>query len=114
MKATSTRINEDIAALKSDLSRLGADIAEVPNRLRSYRREKAMRSRERVRAAVTDFQSRAKDRVRDASGMLKDQGQYAVDKWRGGIEHRPLASMAIAFAAGWLMASVVGRRSRWS
>jgi ElaB/YqjD/DUF883 family membrane-anchored ribosome-binding protein len=72
-----------------------------------------MRSRERLRTAVAGLESRAKDRVRDTSDVLKDQGHYAVDKWRGGIGHRPLTSMAVAFAAGWLLASAVERRCRY-
>lgn len=113
MKATSTRINEDIVALRSDLCRLGADFAELPHRIRSYRRKMTMRTRERLRTAAAGLESRAKDRARDTSGMLKDQGHRALDKWRGEVEYRPLASMAVAFAAGWLVASAVERRCRW-
>jgi ElaB/YqjD/DUF883 family membrane-anchored ribosome-binding protein len=112
MKTTSMQINEDIAALRSDLCRLGADFAELPNRIRSYRRNKIMRSREKLRDAVVGLENRAKDRVRDTSGVLKEQGHYAADKWRGGIEHRPLASIAVAFVAGWLLASAVERRCK--
>ncbi len=112
MKTTSMRMDEDIAALKCDLRRLSADVAELPNRIRLYGREKIMRSRERLRAAVAGFGARAKDQVRDTSGVLKDQGAGAVDKWRSQVEQRPIASVAVAFAAGWLLAFIVERRWR--
>lgn len=113
MKTTSTRINEDIAALMSDLCRLHADLAELPNRIRSYGRKMIMRSRERLRAAVVGLEGRAKDRVRDTSGVLKDHGYHAVDKWRSEVERRPLASIAVAFAAGWLLATAVEHKYKW-
>lgn len=109
MKTKDAQINEDMAALKEDLRRLGADLAELPSRIRSYRRNTTMRSREKLRDAVTGLENRAKDRVQNASERLKSRGHHAVGKWRGGIEHRPFASMATAFAAGWLLATVVGR-----
>jgi len=113
MKTTSTRINEDIAVLRSDLCRLGADLAELPSRVRSYGRDRIMKSRERLRTAAVGLENRAKDRVRDTSGVLKDHGHHAMDKWRGEVEYRPLASVAVAFVAGWLLASAVEHRCKW-
>jgi ElaB/YqjD/DUF883 family membrane-anchored ribosome-binding protein len=110
MKTTSMRVDEDLAALRRDLCRLSADVAELPNRIRLYGREKIMKSRERLRAAVTGLGTRAKDHVRGTSDVLKDQGACAMDKWRSQVEHRPIASVAVAFVAGWLVASLVERR----
>ncbi|MEN6336915.1 MAG: hypothetical protein ABFE01_21885 [Phycisphaerales bacterium] len=83
-----------------------------------------MRSRERLRAAVSGFENRAKDRVRDTSDALKDRvrdtsgtlmdhGYQAVDTWRGAVSNRPIASVAVAFAAGWLLGMAVEYRHRW-
>jgi ElaB/YqjD/DUF883 family membrane-anchored ribosome-binding protein len=112
MTTTSSRINEDIAVLRGDLHRLAADFAALPDRLRSYRRKKIMRSRERVRNTVTGLENRAKDRLRDTSYALKDRGYGAVDRCRGEVEHRPLASIAVAFVAGWLLAFVMEHTCR--
>jgi len=109
MKTASERVNEDIAALGNDLCRLAGDFAVVPNRIRSWSKDRIMRSRNRVRDAVVGLESRAMDHVRDTSEALKDHGRYAVDQWRGGVEHRPITSVAIAFLAGWLVATVVDR-----
>lgn len=113
MDTKNERLNEDVAALICDLHRLRMDVAELPNRIRSYCRKTAMRSRERVRSAVSGFQSRAKDRVRDTSGALVDHGYQAVDTWRGAVTNRPIASVAVAFAAGWLLGMAVEHRCRW-
>lgn len=113
MKTTSTRIDEDIAALMRDLCRLRTDFAEAPNRIRSYGRDKIMRSREGLRATVLGLQDRAKDRVRDTSSVLKGHGRYAVEKWRDEVQYRPIASLGVAFVAGLLFASVVAHRCRW-
>ncbi|MGE5294993.1 MAG: hypothetical protein ACM3VT_09195 [Solirubrobacterales bacterium] len=71
-----------------------------------------MKSRERLRDVVTGFGARAKDHVRDTSGAIKDQGLSAIDKWRDHVEERPITSIAVAFAAGWLLASLVGYKWR--
>jgi hypothetical protein len=41
--------------------------------------------------------------------MLKERGHNAVDTWRGGVERRPMTSIAIAFAVGMVFASL----TRW-
>lgn len=69
-----------------------------------------MRSRERLRDRILGLEDRAMDRLRGTSNVLKDEGHYVADTWRGGIEHRPITSMAIAFAVGVLFASLVERR----
>jgi ElaB/YqjD/DUF883 family membrane-anchored ribosome-binding protein len=61
---------------------------------------------------MAGFESRAKDRLRDTSGVLKDHGYEAVDKWRGAVAGRPMASIAVAFATGWFLATMVERRCR--
>jgi ElaB/YqjD/DUF883 family membrane-anchored ribosome-binding protein len=113
METKDTRVNDDIAALMGDLRRLREDFAEWPNRIRACCRDIAMRSRERLRTVVSGFQDRAKDRVRDTSGMLRDHGYQAVDTWRGAVANRPIVSVAAAFAAGWLLGMAVEHRHRW-
>lgn len=110
MKTADARVNEDIEALKRDLCRLGADLREVPSRIRGYSRSRIMRSRQRLRDRIMGIEDRAKDHIRGTSAALRDEGHYVADTWRGGIEHRPITSMAIAFAAGVLFASLVERR----
>lgn len=112
MTTSNTRVDEDIAALKCDLRRLSADVAGLPNCIRVYGREMIMRSREGLRAAVAGLGTRAKDHVRDTSGALKDQGLSAVDKWRDHVEQRPITSIAMAFAVGLLLASLVEHKWR--
>ena len=51
-----------------------------------------------------------KEQVQDKSEALKDRGHETIENWRGGIEHRPLVSLLIAFAAGLVFAFFVTRR----
>lgn len=71
-----------------------------------------MKSRERLRDTMVGLGNRAKDQLRDTSGVLKDQGAFAVDKWRKQVERRPLVSVAMAFVAGWILAGLVEHRWR--
>jgi len=69
-----------------------------------------MRSRERLRDRLVGLEGRAEDRIHGASAVLRDEGHYVADTCRGGIERRPITSIAIAFAVGVLFASLVERR----
>lgn len=104
------RVNEDIEALKHDVRRLRADVAELPSRVRLYSRSKIMRSKDRLREAAAAFQEKAKQHAHDTSVALKERGHDTAENWRGRVEHRPLASMAIAFAAGLLFATIFERK----
>lgn len=71
-----------------------------------------MRSRNRLRETMAELEGRAKERLRDTSDVLRDRGHGAINSWRREVEHRPMASLAIAFAAGLLFASLLERKWR--
>ena len=59
---------------------------------------------------AADFGSKAKEQVLDKTEALKDRGYEAVENWRGSIEHRPVTSLLIAFAAGAVFAFFIARK----
>lgn len=46
----------------------------------------------------------AQDRARDAAKELRSQGERAVGAVQHKVEHNPLASLAVAFAVGFVVA----------
>ena len=65
---------------------------------------------DRIRGMMTDVSGKAKDRFRERSEALKDRGYEAMENWRGSIEDRPVTSLLIAFAAGFVVALFIARR----
>ena len=51
----------------------------------------------------------AQDRARDAAKELRSQGERAVGTVQHKVEHNPLASLAVAFAAGFVVARLMRR-----
>lgn len=110
MKATNPKVNEDIDALRSDVRRVRDDVVGIAHSAKSRCEDTVMETGGRVRDMMADLQEKMKSQVRDKSEALKDRGHETIENWRGGIEHRPLASLLIAFAAGLVFASFVTRR----
>lgn len=51
----------------------------------------------------------AQDRARDAAKELRNQGERAVETVQQKVEHNPLASLAVAFAVGFVVARLTKR-----
>ena len=51
----------------------------------------------------------AQDRARDAAKELRSQGERAVETVQNKVEHNPLASLAVAFAVGFVVARLTRR-----
>jgi ElaB/YqjD/DUF883 family membrane-anchored ribosome-binding protein len=112
MRMTDPRIESDIEALKNDIHRLRGDWTEMVDSVASCSRNMVMRSRNRLRETMAELEGRARERLRDTGDVLRDRGRGAMSSWRGGVGHRPITSIAIAFAAGVLLASLIERRRR--
>jgi ElaB/YqjD/DUF883 family membrane-anchored ribosome-binding protein len=110
MITTDPKVNRDIAALKSDVHRVREDLADTVRSVACYGGNMIMRNRNRLRETIAELEGRAKERLRDTSDVLKDRGHGAIAGWRTGVEHRPITSVAIAFAAGLLLASLIERK----
>ena len=110
MEATNPKVNEDIDALKSDVRRVRDDMAGIVHSAKSRGEDTVMETGGRIRDMMADLRDKMKEKVQDKSEALKDRGHETVENWRGGIEHRPLVSLLIAFAAGLVFAFFVTKR----
>jgi ElaB/YqjD/DUF883 family membrane-anchored ribosome-binding protein len=110
MEATNPKVNEDIDALKSDVRRVRADMAGIVHSAKSRSKDTVMEMGGRVRDMMADLRDKTKEQIQDKSEALKDRGHETIENWRGGIEHRPLVSLLIAFAAGLVFAFFVTKR----
>jgi ElaB/YqjD/DUF883 family membrane-anchored ribosome-binding protein len=112
MKTTREQVNEDIAAVKSDVRRVRADVAGMVHSAKSRGKDMTMEMGGRIRDVMSDLRSKATDEVRSRSEALKDRGYETVESWRGGIEERPITALLVAFAAGFVIASFISRGRR--
>jgi len=104
MITTRLKIDEDVQMLKSDVRRLREDVVGLLRGARSRSKDMIMGTGDRIRGIMADLGGRAKGQVHGTSQALKDRGHNAVESWRGGIEHRPMTSLLVAFAAGAILA----------
>ena len=114
MKTTKATINEDIEELRNDVHRVRADVVEMVHSARARSRDTIMETGDRIRDMMSDLRDKAKEQLHEKSDVLrdkseewKDRGRETVENWRGGIEHRPLTSLAVAFVAGLLFGSFI-------
>jgi ElaB/YqjD/DUF883 family membrane-anchored ribosome-binding protein len=117
METSKPKVNEDVEILKQDVLRLRDDVVGIVHSAKSRSKDTVMETGNRIRGMMTDlggkaaeFGSRAKGQVLEKTGALKDRGYEAVENWRGNIEHRPVTSLLIAFAAGLIFATLITRR----
>ncbi len=111
-ETTKESVNQDVENLKSDVSRLRNDVAGILSSAVSSGKGAVMRSRDRLREAIADLEGKAKDRLRDTSGTLRERGSEKMDNWRARVEDRPVTAVTIAFVAGMVFASILTRRWR--
>jgi ElaB/YqjD/DUF883 family membrane-anchored ribosome-binding protein len=117
METSKPKVNEDIEILKSDVRRLRERVVGIVHSAKSRSKDTVMETGDRIRGMMTDlggkasdFGSKAKEQVLDKTEALRDRGYEAVENWRGSIEHRPVTSLLIAFAAGLVFAMFITRR----
>jgi ElaB/YqjD/DUF883 family membrane-anchored ribosome-binding protein len=110
METANPKVNKDIVVLKGDVHRLRDDVVRLIHSAKSRSKDTVMETGGRVRGIMTDLGGKVKEQVRDKSEVLKDRGHEAMDKWRGGVEHRPLTALMLAFAAGMVLSFVMSRR----
>jgi ElaB/YqjD/DUF883 family membrane-anchored ribosome-binding protein len=117
MEISKPKVNEDIQVLKSDVRRLRDDVVGMVYSATSRSKDTVMETGDRIRGMMTDLGgkaadlgSKAKERVLDKTEALKDRGYEAVENWRGSIEHRPVTSLLVAFAAGLVFALLITRK----
>jgi ElaB/YqjD/DUF883 family membrane-anchored ribosome-binding protein len=71
--------------------------------------DQASRSIKELTQASEQWAHDAQERAREVAGQLREQSSRAVGTVSETVEHNPLTSMAVAFAVGFLVASLIKR-----
>jgi ElaB/YqjD/DUF883 family membrane-anchored ribosome-binding protein len=97
----------EVDKIKDDLQQLRDDLGKLLGHIGSFGKGKLGGTREKVGAAVEDFQGRATDRLRGTTREATERGSQAVEASRDAVQQKPLTYVAAAFVAGMILASLV-------
>jgi ElaB/YqjD/DUF883 family membrane-anchored ribosome-binding protein len=95
---TSHDVEGEFSAVKDDLARLRADVANLSAAIKDL-------TSERVHDQIDSLKGRIDRLTSDA----KDQGRQALDDLADRIEERPVSSVLIAFGVGILLGRLFDR-----
>ncbi len=101
---------DELKALKEDFERLRSDMGSLLRSLRGAGADKLGDAKERLKQAAERFESQAEQQFKEAYDTVRESGKKASDFSREQIEKRPLTSVLVAFAAGFLMGKLTRRR----
>ncbi len=110
MEMANARVNQDIETVKGDVRRVRDDVAGIIHSAKSRSKDSIMEMSDRIKDVMSDFRGKAKDQLREKSEAVKDRGHETIENWRGSIEDRPVTSLLIAFAVGFVFALIIARR----
>jgi ElaB/YqjD/DUF883 family membrane-anchored ribosome-binding protein len=97
----------EVDKIKDDLQQLRDDLGKLLGHIGSFSKGKLGGTREKVSAAVGDFEGRATDRLRGTTRDVSERGHQAVGVSRDAVQQKPLTYVAVAFVAGMILASLV-------
>jgi ElaB/YqjD/DUF883 family membrane-anchored ribosome-binding protein len=101
------QFEKDITKVKSDIARLSDQIADAVSTLGTIAQSNARRGMKRARVGVDELAASASERAGAAGGALsivaKDTASSVGDTLSDTVEDRPLASLALAVAIGFLI-----------
>jgi ElaB/YqjD/DUF883 family membrane-anchored ribosome-binding protein len=101
---------DELKALKEDFERLRSDMGSLLRTLHSAGADKLGNAKERLKAAAERFESQAEAQFKEAYDTVRESGKKATNFSREQIEKRPLTSVLVAFAAGFLIGKITRRR----
>ena len=101
-------IQKELHDLKSDVSRLASDVAGFGGAVKDSAAESMHRAARRIRDDVDNAQDVLKERV----DLVREKGRQVLSDLEGQIAEHPLASVLTAFGVGFILAKLMGRRSR--
>lgn len=101
------RLEKDITAVKTEITRLSDQIADAVGALRDIAQSETRRGLRRARANVNALASDASEKAGAAAGAMSVVAQDAAnsigDTLADAIEERPVASLALAMGIGFLI-----------
>jgi ElaB/YqjD/DUF883 family membrane-anchored ribosome-binding protein len=105
--ARSNAMSNDVDALKEDLGRLRADVADLARTLLGVTKTEVGEVKDRLQAEA----ERRLEQMTDAARAVKDRGVAAMGEVRHQIEQRPITVVLSAVAVGCIIGLLVNRRS---
>jgi ElaB/YqjD/DUF883 family membrane-anchored ribosome-binding protein len=102
-KATYQRLQEDLAAVKNDISALTDQITEVLNSFSGQAARQAKRGMKQARAGADSMMSDAQERGSAAYDAAYDYASSLEESLEDAISQRPLATVGLALGLGFLI-----------
>jgi ElaB/YqjD/DUF883 family membrane-anchored ribosome-binding protein len=104
--AAKERLTADIESLKQSFGQLRSDLTHLINNAMGVGKSGAAAARDRAANAVGGLKDGIKDRLVD----LKDKGVNTAEAAEQKLSDHPLATVLIAFGAGFIIAKILTRR----
>lgn len=105
-----TELDKDVASLKQDLRKFRDDLSGIMSNAGHYSQDKVRQTKEKLNTAMRDFENLASQKISHAGEVVREKTQKGVDASREAVTKRPLAAVAVTFAAGLLTAMFMKRR----
>ena len=102
-KATSERLEKDVAAVKNDIAALTEQITDALNTFAGSAKKQARRGYSQARANVDDLVSDASERGAAAMDAAQDAAYSIEETLEDVIAQRPLATIGLALGLGFLI-----------
>ena len=96
-------LQNELTALKEDISRLRADVADLGSAIQDIASEKVSRAKSRLAEGAEEVSANVKERLEQA--RLK--GREVLDGLEDQFTGHPMGSLITAFGAGFIIASLM-------
>ena len=101
---------EDLLALRKNLETLRADMSALLVSLRDTAKSQVVQAKQRLWESGKALEGEAESHLDMAYEKMKGRGIEARSKALENVERRPLTSLAVSFATGYLLAALMRRR----
>lgn len=97
-------LHEEMDSLKEDVAKLRSDVGDLLGLIKDLSAEKG-----NGRAGLREEFDEQRERLWDAVGRVREQGQRRVNDLEDQISEHPLGSLFAAFGLGYIIAKLGGR-----
>lgn len=98
-------LHDEMDSLKEDMAKLQGDVGDLLGLIKEIGAEKVAETRSTLRDGLDE----QRERLWDAVGRAREQGQRRVNDLEDQITEHPLGSLFAAFGLGYIIAKLGGR-----